>query len=69
MMPKDMMQARRPRDAIATDPEEWAVLMVLAQGGDGAAYCSLLVGVTPYLRRRPRIPESAGLVDVAHLGG
>jgi len=21
------------------------------------------------LRRRPRIPESAGLVDVAHLGG
>ena len=63
MMPKDMMQARRPRDAIATDPEEWAVLMVLAQGGDGAAYCSLLVGVTPYLRaiasRAHRNPSDA----------
>ncbi len=53
-MPENMIQAPRPRDAIATDPEEWAALMVLAQGGDGAAYRSLLVGVTPYLSVCPR---------------
>ncbi len=62
-MPKNMIQAPRPRDAIATDPEEWAALMVLAQGGDGAAYRSLLVGVTPYLRaiasRAHRNPSDA----------
>ena len=58
-----MIQAPRPRDAIATDPEEWAVLMVLAQGGDGVAYRSLLVGITPYLRaiasRAHRNPSDA----------
>ncbi len=62
-MPKAMIQAPRPRDAITTDPEEWAALMVLAQGGDGAAYRSLLVGVTPYLRaiasRAHRNPSDA----------
>jgi len=62
-MPENMIQAPRPRDAIATDPEEWAALMVLAQGGDGAAYRSLLVGVTPYLRaiasRAHRNPSDA----------
>ncbi len=63
MMPKEMIQAPRPLDAIATDPEDWAALMVLAQGGDGAAYRSLLVGVTPYLRaiasRAHRNPSDA----------
>ncbi len=63
MVRKDMTQALRPREAIATDPEEWAALMVLAQGGDGAAYRSLLVGVTPYLRaiasRAHRNPSDA----------
>jgi len=62
-MPKNMIQAPRPRDAIVTDPAEWAALMVLAQGGDGAAYRSLLVGVTPYLRaiasRAHRNPSDA----------
>ncbi len=50
MVRKDMTQALRPREAIATDPEKWAALMVLAQGGDGASYRKLLVGITPYLR-------------------
>ena len=50
MMRKNMTQALRPSEAIATDPEEWAALMVLAQGGDGASYRKLLVGITPYLR-------------------
>lgn len=63
MMPKDMIQAPRPRSAIVTDPEEWEVLMVLAQGGDGVAYRSLLVGITPYLRaiasRAHRNPSDA----------
>ncbi len=63
MMPKPMMQARRPRDALATCPEDWAALMVLAQGGDGAAYRKLLIGITPYLRaiasRAHRNPSDA----------
>jgi len=63
MMRKDMTQALRPREAIATDPEEWAALMVLAQGGDGASYRKLLVGITPYLRaiasRAHRNPSDA----------
>ena len=63
MMRKNMTQALRPSEAIATDPEEWAALMVLAQGGDGASYRSLLVGVTPYLRaiasRAHRNPSDA----------
>ncbi len=58
-----MTQALRPRDAITTDPEEWAALMVLAQGGDGAAYRKLLIGITPYLRaiasRAHRNPSNA----------
>ncbi len=63
MMPKNMIQAPRLRDTIATDPEEWAALMVLAQGGDGVAYRNLLVGITPYLRaiasRAHRNPSDA----------
>jgi len=63
MMRKDMTQALSPREAIATDPEEWAALMVLAQGGDGASYRKLLVGITPYLRamaiRAHRNPSDA----------
>jgi len=63
-MPKTMTQAApRPLDAIATDPAEWAALMVLAQGGDGAAYRTLLIGITPYLRaiasRAHRNPSDA----------
>jgi len=62
-MSEDMTQAIRPRDAIATDPAEWAALMVHAQGGDGAAYRKLLVGITPYLRaiasRAHRNPSDA----------
>ncbi len=45
-----MIQAPRPRGALTIDPDDWAALMVLAQGGDGAAYRRLLVGTTPYLR-------------------
>ena len=63
MVRKDMTQALRPREAIATDPEKWAALMVLAQGGDGASYRKLLVGITPYLRaiasRAHRNPSDA----------
>jgi len=58
-----MTQALRPRDAITTDPEEWAALMVLAQGGDSGAYRRLLVGITPFLRaiasRAHRNPSDA----------
>ena len=50
MMLKNMTQASRPRDSIATDPEEWAALMMLAQSGDSDAYRTLLIGITPYLR-------------------
>lgn len=63
-MSKTMTQAApRPRDAIATDPAEWAALMVRAQGGEGAAYRTLLIGITPYLRaiasRAHRNPSDA----------
>ncbi len=58
-----MTQALRLRDAIATDPEEWAALMVLVQGGDIDAYRTLLIGITPYLRaiasRAHRNPSDA----------
>lgn len=38
---------------------------------DGAFVETILHGksASQIVRRRPRIPESAGLVDVAHLGG
>jgi len=49
-MRKDMTQAARPNASIGTDPEKWAALMGLAQGGDSDAYRKLLVGITPYLR-------------------
>jgi RNA polymerase sigma-70 factor (ECF subfamily) len=62
-MSENMTQTLRPRDAIATDPAEWAALMVRAQDGDGAAYRSLLIGITPYLRaiasRAHRNPSDA----------
>jgi len=50
-----MTQASRPQDSIATDPEEWAALMVLAQSGDSDAYRTLLIGITPYLSSTFRI--------------
>ncbi len=60
---KSVTQALRPRDAITTDLEEWAALMLHAQGGDRAAYRRLLVGITPYLRaiasRAHRNPSDA----------
>lgn len=64
MMHEEMTQAApRPRDTTATDPEKWSVLMLRAQGGDSAAYRTLLVGVTPYLRaiasRAHRNPSDA----------
>ncbi|GAC1487887.1 MAG: sigma-70 family RNA polymerase sigma factor [Acetobacteraceae bacterium] len=55
--------ALHSRDAIASDPAEWAALMALTQGGDGAAYRTLLIGITPYLRaiasRAHRNPSDA----------
>jgi len=49
-MPEERTRALRKRDAIATDPADWAALMALALRGDGAAYRTLLIGITPYLR-------------------
>ena len=52
-----------PRDAISTDPEEWSVLMLHAQGGDSGGYRRLLIAITPYLRaiagRAHRNPSDA----------
>ncbi len=62
-MPEERTRALRKRDAIATDPADWAALMALALGGDGAAYRTLLIGITPYLRaiasRAHRNPSDA----------
>lgn len=50
MLRKNLTQVPRPQASIATNPEEWAALMGLAQGGDSDAYRRLLIGITPYLR-------------------